>query len=132
MASLYKEETLDVSADTAWAILRRPENAPKIFAPVLVDGTMTGDIRTVRFANGMVVDERIVAIDDDRRRIAYTAIKGSPMTHHNASMQIVDDGPTRCRFVWITDVLPNEMIAAIEPLVEQGARALKKNLERGA
>jgi hypothetical protein len=132
MASLYREEMLSVSADQAWAALRQPANAPTLFAPVLVDGSVNGDVRTVRFANGTVVEERIVDIDDTRRRIAYTAIKGTPMTHHNASMQIVDDGPQRCRFVWITDVLPNEMAAAIEPLVEQGSLALKSNLERSA
>ena len=130
MASLYREETLSVSADQAWAALRQPANAPTLFAPVLVEGSVNGDVRTVRFANGMVVEERIVDIDDARRRIAYTAVKGTPMTHHNASMQIVEDGPQRCRFVWITDVLPNEMAAAIEPLVEQGSLALKSNLER--
>jgi len=131
MASLHREETLSVSADTAWAALREPGNAPKLFAPVLTGGSMNGDIRTAHFANGMVVEERIVDIDDERRRIAYTAVKGTPMTHHNASMQIIDDGPERCRFVWITDVLPNEIAAAIEPLVDQGSLALKKNLERG-
>ena len=95
MASLYREEILSVSADKAWAALRQPANAPTLFAPVLVDGSVNGDVRTVRFANGMVVEEHIVDIDDARRRIAYTAVKGTPMTHHNASMQIVEDGPQR-------------------------------------
>ena len=131
MASIYKEVNLAVNAATAWAALREPGNAATLFAPVLVDGAMDGDTRTLRFANGMVIEERIIDVDDARRRIAYTAVKGTPMTHHNASMQIVDEGPQRCRFVWITDVLPDEIAAAIQPLIDQGTLSLKSNLERG-
>jgi hypothetical protein len=51
------------------------------------------------------------------------------MTYHHASMQIVEAAPGRCLFVWITDFLPNEVGAALTPLIEQGAKALKSNLE---
>ena len=51
------------------------------------------------------------------------------MLYHHASMQVVDAGPGRCRFVWITDFLPREIEGNLTPLIEQGANALKNNLE---
>jgi hypothetical protein len=130
MASIYKELLLDTSADTAWAALRRAGDARALFSPVLVDSRVAGDIRTVRFANGSVVEERIITIDDDRRRIVYAAEKGTPMTHHHASMQVIPEGGGRCRFVWITDFLPESVASSISQLIDGGSQALKANLER--
>jgi hypothetical protein len=45
-------------------------------------------------------------------------------------MQILGDGQGRSTFVWITDFLPAEASGALAPLIEQGTRALKANLER--
>jgi Polyketide cyclase / dehydrase and lipid transport len=129
MASIHKELTVEVGAEKAWAALRLVGEADKVFAPVLVDAQLDGDIRTVRFANGMVLRERILDVDDTTRRVAYSAIDGPGMTYHHASMQVVDKGPGRSLFVWITDFLPREIGGNIAPLIEQGANALKANLE---
>ena len=130
MASIYKEVLIETNADTAWAALRQPGDARMLFAPVLVDSRLDGDLRTVRFANGMVVEERIITIDDDRRRIVYAAVKGTPMTHHHASMQVIPEGEGRCRLVWITDLLPNSVASSISPMIDGGSQALKANLEK--
>ena len=84
---------VEVGAASAWAALRLVGEAHKLFAPVLVDGHLEGEIRTVRFANGMVARERIIDVDDERRRVAYSVVDGPGMTYHHASMQIVDAGP---------------------------------------
>jgi hypothetical protein len=130
MASIYKELAIEVSPAQAWAALRRVGDAHRLFAPVLVHAQLDDDVRTVRFANGMVLQERILDVDDERRRVAYTALNGPGMTYHHASMQVVDAGSQRCLFVWITDFLPREMSDNLTPLIEQGTRALKGNLER--
>ena len=69
------------------------------------------EVRTVTFANGMGIDERILDVDDERRRVAYVALNGSGMEYHHASMQILDGGPGRCQFLWITDVHPTAVVA---------------------
>jgi hypothetical protein len=130
MASIYKELGIEVSAGQAWAALRRVGDAHTLFAPVLVNAQLDGDVRTVRFANGMVLQERILDVDDERRRVAYTALNGPGMMYHHASMQVLDAGPKRCLFVWITDFLPGEISDNLRSLIEQGAQALKGNLER--
>jgi hypothetical protein len=131
MASIYRQLAIDVGSDTAWAALRLVGDAHKLFAPVLVDAQLDGDTRTVRFANGMILHERILDLDDEKRRVAYTAVDGPGMTYHHASMQVVPAGPGRCLFVWITDFLPREIGGNLVPLIEQGSKALKTNLENG-
>ena len=130
MASIYKELAVEVPFEEAWAALRRVGEARRLFAPVLVDAQLDGEIRTVRFANGMIVQERILDVDDERRRVAYTALNGPGMMYHHASMQVLDAGPKRCLFVWITDFVPAEISDNLRSLIEQGAEALKSNLER--
>ena len=61
--------------------------------------------------------------------MAYSAVDGPGMSYHHASMQVVDAGPGRCQFIWITDFLPPDIRGHLAPLIEQGARALKTNLE---
>jgi hypothetical protein len=130
MASIHHEVSVDVGADEAWAALRDVGNAHRLFAPVLAGGHLDGDTRTVTFANGMVVRERILDVDDQRKRVSYTVLDGPGMTFHHASMQIVAAGPGRCSFRWITDFLPEGVRDALSPLVEQGGAALKASLEK--
>jgi len=127
MGTIWWEEGLEVPAEAAWAWLRRVHLAHELFAPVLVDGRIDGEIRTVTFADGLVVRERIVDLDEARRRVAYTVLDGL-FEHHAASMQIVPVDARSCRFLWITDFLPTDRAAMVRPLVEQGSRALARNI----
>ncbi len=130
MATVWWEEPVAAPAERAWAALRRVDIAHRLFSPVLVDGAMADGVRTVVFANGRTVRERIIAVDEQRRRIAYTVL-GDPFEHHSASMQILPVDQTSCRFVWISDFLPDERAATVRLLVEQGSRALARNIEGG-
>ena len=132
MASMQYELILDMDADKAWAALRQVGLTHKLFAGALIDGHLDGDVRTVSFAGGLVTRERIIDVSEDRRRVAYSVIEGTPMTHHNASMQIVAVDNSRCRFIWIADFLPHAFGDTMAPLVKEGAQALKANLESGA
>jgi hypothetical protein len=129
MASIHREIMVEVGVEAAWTALRALGAAHRLFAPVLVDAELNGDMRVVRFANGMVVHEQILDMDETRRRVAYTALEVPGMSYHHASMQVLDGGPQRCRFVWITDFLPLEIRGNIEPLIDAGSNALKQNLE---
>jgi carbon monoxide dehydrogenase subunit G len=82
----------------------------------------------VTFANGLVVRELLVELNDETRRLCWTA-RGGRATHHNASMQVHAEGG-RTRLVWITDVLPDELAPAIAALVDAGAAAIQRTLQR--
>jgi carbon monoxide dehydrogenase subunit G len=129
MASIRREITIDAPADTVWAAIRDVGNAHHLFAGVLSDSRLDGDARVVTFANGFVTRELIVDIDDEARRFAYAAT-GGRLAHHNASMQVFPDGDERCRFVWITDLLPNDAREDISTLVDRGISAMKRHLDR--
>ncbi len=81
---------------------------------------LEGATRTVTFANGFVVQEQIVAIDDAQRRLAYHAV-GGRASHHNASLQVFAAPDGTSKVLWITDLLPDEMKAPIAQMVEEGA-----------
>ena len=128
MASIHKEVLIEVGAEDLWAALRDVGTVHHLFRGVLTNARLEGETRVVTFAGGQVVRERIVAIDDERHRVAYAVVRDEP-THHSASMQVFADGEGRSRFVWISDFLPDDLAASIRPLVEQGAAAIKQTLE---
>jgi hypothetical protein len=80
----------------------------------------------------MVVDEPIIAADNDRRRLAWTAVgEGLPLRHYNASVQVFDrNGGSRV--VWTADLLPDEAAPAIEAMMDQGMQIMARTLEQQA
>ncbi len=128
MASIYREIAIRARPEDVWAAVRDVGAVHKRLVPgLLVDARLEGDVRVATWANGMVVRELIVDIDDDAQRLAYAAV-GGRTTHHNASMQVFADAEGS-RLVWITDLLPNELAEFVAGLVEQGANVIKQTLE---
>jgi len=128
VASIIREITVEAKPENVWRAVRDVGNAHRLFAGVLKDCRMGDGERTVTFANGMVLRELILDINDDHRRVAYTAVGGST-THHNSSLQVFAEEGGRSRIQWVTDFLPNEMAPVIGGLVEAGAAAMKQQLE---
>ena len=130
MASIQKELIIEVDAGRVWSVLRDVAHVDRLFAGVLTGARLDGDVRTVPFANGLVVRERIIGIDDARQRVVYSVLD-QPFQHHSASMQVLPEEGERSRFIWISDFLPNSLVEMVSPLVEDGARVMKQNLESG-
>lgn len=130
MASIQKELIIEVDAGRVWSVLRDVAHVDRLCAGVLTGARLDGDVRTVTFANGLVVPERIIGIDDARQRVVYSVLD-QPFQHHSASMQVLPEEGERCRFIWISDFLPNSLVEMVSPLVEDGARVMKQNLESG-
>ncbi len=129
MASIRKEILLESSAENVWAAVRDVGALHHRLVPgFVVDTRLEEGARVVTFGNGMVVRELIVHVDDDARRLAWSA-RGGRLTHHNASVQVFADGPRRCRLVWIADLLPNELAGEIRAMIDQAAAVMKKTLD---
>jgi hypothetical protein len=129
MACIRKEVVVDISPELAWDAIRDVGQVHKRLVPgVLTDARMEDGARVVTFANGLVVRELIVDVDDETRRFSYAAT-GGRTSHHNASIQVLPEGMASCRLVWITDLLPQDMAKSISDLVELGARVMKQTLE---
>ena len=129
MASIRKEMMVNAPADHVWAAIRDVGAVhTRLARQMVLDTKLDGDSRLVTFANGEVVRERIVDIDDGARRLAYAAVEWRT-THHNASFQVQPDGDGRCRVVWIADLLPNTIADLVNGFMEQGCVAIKRTLE---
>jgi carbon monoxide dehydrogenase subunit G len=130
MASIRREVRIDARPETAWDALRDIGALHTRLVPGFVTDTRLEDgARIVTFSNGMVARELIVDVDETARRVVWSAV-GGRMTHHNASAQVFPDGAAGCRFVWIADLLPNEVAPAIAAMIEQGIAVIKATLER--
>ena len=132
MASIYKDIPIDAPSGTVWDAVRDFGAVHTRLAPGFVtDSKLDGDARIITFANGSVARERFVACDEEHRRLVYS-IASERLTQHSASVQIVADGDKRCRMIWITDVLPDEIAPYIDGQMDLGVAAIQKALGRKA
>ncbi len=127
MASIRKEFLIDAAPETVWDAMRDIGALHKRLVPGFVtDCKLDGNARIVTFGNGIVAREVIVDVDDEARRIAWSAT-GPRLTHHNASSQVFAEGGA-ARVVWIADLLPHEMKGPIGAMIDAGAAAMQKAL----
>ncbi|MFE2095200.1 SRPBCC family protein [Streptomyces sp. NPDC059460] len=134
MATVHRDVLIDVGPEEVWAAIRDWGEVHHRLAPgFVVDTRVEGDVRVVTFADGTVVRELIVSLDDEARRIAYSVVGGSlDVVHHHASMQVFAKAGGRIRFVWITDVKPHSLAEPIAAMVDQGIRVIQRTLEAAA
>ena len=129
MATIQKEIEIARDRSVVWDAIRDVGAIHKRLVPgFVVDCKLEGDSRIVTFANGMVIREVIVTVNDETCRHAWSA-RGEPFTHHNASVQVIAEGAAKCRVVWIADLLPNEIADTVEKMVSQGLGVMKRTLE---
>jgi hypothetical protein len=130
MASIRKEISTRARSDDVWAALRDVGALHTRLVPGFVTDTrLENGARIVTFGNGMVVRELIVSIDDEARRVAWSAV-GEPLTHHNGSAQVVAGADGWTTVVWIADLLPDTAAPAIDAMMEQGMAVMKRTLDR--
>ena len=129
MACIRKEIPLELGPEKVWEVVRDVGALHTRLVPgFVVDTRLEEGARVVTFGNGMTVRELIVDLDDEARRLAWSA-RGGRLTHHNASVQVFADGAGRSRLVWIADLLPNELAGDIRAMIDQAARVMKPTLE---
>ena len=130
MATIRKEMRTTADPESAWDAMRDIGALhTRLVVGFVVDTRLDGNARIVKFANGMEAREVIVGIDEKTRRVAYTVVGGA-FEHHNASAEIVPDGEHGSRVIWTADLLPDAIAGNIDAMMEQGAQAMKRTLDR--
>lgn len=130
MATIYKEFFVDASPEFVWDAIREVgEVHTRLASGFVTHCTIKDGVRTVTFANGFVVQEKIITIDNSLQRMAYTAV-GGRASHHNASFQVFAASSNQSRILWVTDLLPDDMRVPIDHMVELGSSAIKQTLEK--
>jgi hypothetical protein len=129
MASVRIETHIAAAAEHAWDALRYWGALHERLAPgFAVETEVDGRDRIVTFASGAVYRERIVAVDEDARRLVWAIVDG-PYTHHNGSAQVSRAADGGTRFEWIADLLPDELAEPTRAAMERGLGVIKKTLE---
>ena len=130
MASIREEISTSAERSDVWSALRDIGALHTRLVPgFVVDTQLELGTRIVTFANGMVVREQIVTIDEDEHRVVWSAV-GESLTHHNASAQALANEKGGTTVVWIADLLPDEAAPAIASMMQQGASIMKLTLDR--
>ncbi len=130
MASIYKERQIDATLRDAWAALADWGALHERLVPGFVtDARLDREDRIVTFAAGMTVREQLISCDAQARRLVWSIVDG-PYTHHNGAAQVSEHpGGGGVRFVWVADLLPDELAERTDELMEQGIDTVKRTLE---
>jgi hypothetical protein len=125
MASIRKETVIHASAEDVWDALRDFGALHERLAPgFATDLRLEGGDRIVTFASGAVLREVLVTCDEEERRLVWSIV-GGPYRHHNGSAQVFEEPGGGCRFVWTSDLLPDELGPATAAAMDQGLAAIK-------
>ena len=128
-ATVVREIHINAPPAAVWDAVRDIGAVDRRLAPgLIVSDHVENGIRTLTFANGRVMHEEIISIDDPSRRLAWTTVGGAA-THHNASMQVFEAG-TGARLLWIADILPDSLAGPTSANLDTILAVIKTTLER--
>jgi carbon monoxide dehydrogenase subunit G len=129
MATIRKQLVTTARPEVVWDAIRDLGALHTRLVPgFVVDTRLEPGARIVTFANGTVLREPIVTVDDEDRRLVWTT-EGGSVKHYNASVQVFSEG-AGSRVVWLADFLPHEAAQVVGPMMEQGMAAMKTALDR--
>jgi Polyketide cyclase / dehydrase and lipid transport len=133
MATIRKSIAVNARAAAVWDAVRDVEALHERIAPGLVTSTEmvageTPPLRRVTFADGLVLHERIVAVDQGLRRLVWT-IEGDQVDHHNGALEVTDAGDQGTHVAWTADVLPDALAEPFADIMDKGLSLMKATLE---
>jgi uncharacterized protein YndB with AHSA1/START domain len=132
MATVRKEAVIDASPDKVWDAVRDWGALHERLVPgFATDARVEGRTRMVTVCTGMVLEERIVTVDEAERRLVWSIVNG-PYEHHNGVAQVLAEEDGRARFVWTADLLPDEAEERTGEMMERGTQVAKETLEAAA
>lgn len=130
MASIHHQILIAAEPEAIWNAARDVGRLHDRLVPGFVADTemLTSDgapVRRVTFVNGRVVDETIVSVDDDARRLVWTI---KEFEHHNGVLTVAA-APEGARVTWTADILPDTLAAQVSPAMLHGLAMMKAHFE---
>lgn len=130
MASIHHQIFIAADPVAIWDAARDVARLHDRFVPGFVTATemLLGEgapVRRVTFVNGRVVDETIVSIDDDARRVVW-AIK--EFEHHNGALTVAA-AAGGAQVTWVADLLPDALSEQVSPAMAHGLAMMKAHFE---
>lgn len=106
MASIQREFEVAAAAHDVWAAARHFGAVHTRLAPGFATDCVTdGDSRPVTFSNGTSARELLVDCDVVKRRLVNSVVS-ERIKQHNASVQILENGGGRSRFISTSICVP--------------------------
>jgi Polyketide cyclase / dehydrase and lipid transport len=130
MATIRSELKTRARADEVWSAVRDIGALHTRLVPgFVVDTKLEPGARIVTFVNGVILREPIVTLDDQARRLVWTA-EGGRARHYNAALEVsaLPDGLTSV--VWTADFLPDELSDYFSRAIEAGMAAMQVALDK--
>jgi hypothetical protein len=129
LASIIKQVETATPVEMVWSAIRDLGALHTRLVPGFVtDTVLDGDARIVTFANGMVIREPIITVDDEHRRVVWSA-EGGPHDHYNAAAQAIEQPDGTTLVTWTADFKPDELAPAMDEMMAAGAAAMKVALD---
>ncbi|MFZ6005280.1 MAG: SRPBCC family protein [Actinomycetota bacterium] len=129
-ASERRQRIVNVSADTAWQVVGRPELL-HLWFPGIVDCKVEGTTRTITTGIGLALAEDILTNDPVQRRFQYR-IAGGLFKEHLASIDVIALTPTSCVITYASDADPATMAIVLGGATAGALDELAQQLESGA
>jgi hypothetical protein len=127
MATIRSELKTRASASDVWSAIRDIGALHTRLVPGFVTDTkLEPGARIVTFVNGTVLREPIVTLDDEARRLVWTAEGGR---HYNAALQVSELAGGLTSVVWTADFLPDDASGFLSKAIEAGMAAMQRSLD---
>jgi hypothetical protein len=129
MATIRSELKTRASASDVWSAIRDIGALHTRLVPGFVTDTkLEPGARVVTFVNGTVLREPIVTLDDEARRLVWTA-EGARARHYNAALQVSELADGLTSVVWTADFLPDDIAGYMSQAIEAGMAAMQRSLD---
>jgi len=128
MATVQKVIDVKASVEDVWDKIANVGSISDLVG-FITESQLDGDVRVCKMADGGVLEEKIISIDNTLRRVSYCITK-SPLDldFHSASMQVVPNGEG-ASMIWITDLKPDSMAEQFDPIFEEAVPGIRAALE---
>ncbi|MBM7368075.1 SRPBCC family protein [Gordonia hydrophobica] len=128
MSTLRSSVLLQHDADTVWAVVRDTSAVSRWF-PAITSSSGEAHRRTVVLADGSTLVEDIVTLDDDLRRMQYSAVDGDlPIDRHLGTVDVFDLGDGRSFLVYSTEITPDSFAGAFHSAIDEAVAHLPAHL----
>jgi hypothetical protein len=130
VATIRSELKTRASASDVWSAVRDVGALHTRLVPgFVIDTKLEPGARIVTFANGIVVHEPIVTIDDEARRLVWSA-EGGRTSHYNSALQVSELADGSTSVVWTVDFLPDDVGGFLSKATEAGMAAMQRSLDK--
>jgi hypothetical protein len=130
MGTIRSELKTRAPASEVWSAIRDIGALHTRLVPgFVVDTKLEPGARVVTFVNGVTLREPIVTLDDEARRLVWTA-EGGRTRHYNAALQVSELPNGLTSIVWTADFLPDDIRGYLLQAIEAGMAAMQRSLDR--